>query len=73
MLKDCHGVLDRHKLMLEACEAKSVSQEDYIDLGRAGLGTCLLSGLPDWLVAYSIHLVVTFATCFSFSLEFTTY
>ncbi|XP_029117517.2 histone-lysine N-methyltransferase ATXR3 [Elaeis guineensis] len=57
VLKDCHGVLDRHKLMLEACEAKSVSQEDYIDLGRAGLGTCLLSGLPGWLVAYSAHLV----------------
>ncbi|XP_008793621.3 histone-lysine N-methyltransferase ATXR3-like [Phoenix dactylifera] len=57
VLKDCHGVLDRHKLMLEACEANSVSEEDYIVLGRAGLGTCLLSGLPDWLVAYSAHLV----------------
>ncbi|XP_065013683.1 histone-lysine N-methyltransferase ATXR3-like isoform X1 [Musa acuminata AAA Group] len=57
VLKDCHGVLDRHKLILEACEANFVSQDDYIDLGRAGLGTCLLAGLPDWLVAYSAHLV----------------
>ncbi|RWW20568.1 hypothetical protein GW17_00015319 [Ensete ventricosum] len=61
VLKDCHGVLDRHKLILEACEANFVSQDDYIDLGRAGLGTCLLAGLPDWLVAYSAHLVVIFA------------
>ncbi|KAJ0966069.1 hypothetical protein J5N97_027207 [Dioscorea zingiberensis] len=57
VLKDSHGMLDRHKLMLEACEANSVSQEDYIDLARAGLGTCLLSDLPEWLVAYSAHLV----------------
>ncbi|XP_064946574.1 histone-lysine N-methyltransferase ATXR3-like isoform X2 [Musa acuminata AAA Group] len=57
VLKDCHGVLDRHKLMLEACEANIVSQDDYFELGRAGLGTCLLAGLPDWLVAYSAHLV----------------
>ena len=58
VLKECHGVLDRHKLMLEACEANFVSEEDYIDLGKAGLGTCLLYGLPDWLVAYSARLVV---------------
>uniref|UniRef100_A0A6V7QV50 SET domain-containing protein n=1 Tax=Ananas comosus var. bracteatus TaxID=296719 RepID=A0A6V7QV50_ANACO len=57
ILKEYHGLLDRHKLMLEACEANSVSQEDYIELGKAGLGTCLLAGLPDWLVAYSAHLV----------------
>ncbi|XP_020270405.1 histone-lysine N-methyltransferase ATXR3-like isoform X2 [Asparagus officinalis] len=57
VLKECHGILDRHKLMLEACEANFVSEEDYIDLGKAGLGTCLLSGLPDWLVAYSARLV----------------
>lgn len=60
ILKEYHGLLDRHKLMLEACEANSVSQEDYIELGKAGLGTCLLAGLPDWLVAYSAHLVVDF-------------
>lgn len=57
MLKDCHGLLDRLKLMMEACDANFVSQDDYIDLGRAGLGSCLLDGLPDWLVAYSAHLV----------------
>lgn len=58
VLKECHGVLDRHKLMLEACETNFVSKEDYIDLAKAGLGTCLLSGLPDWLVAYSARLVL---------------
>ncbi|KAG6494485.1 hypothetical protein ZIOFF_049517 [Zingiber officinale] len=57
VLKDCHGVLDRHKLMLEACDSNFVSQDDYVDLGRAGLGPCLLDGLPNWLVAYSAHLV----------------
>lgn len=59
VLKERHGLLDRHKLMLESCEANFVSQEDYIDLGRAGLGTCLLAGLPDWLIAYSARLVRT--------------
>ncbi|XP_072970042.1 histone-lysine N-methyltransferase ATXR3 [Typha angustifolia] len=57
VMKECHGLLDRHKLMLEACEVDTVSRQDYIDLGKAGLGTCLLAGLPDWLIAYSAHLV----------------
>ncbi|XP_068669494.1 histone-lysine N-methyltransferase ATXR3-like isoform X2 [Aristolochia californica] len=57
VLKDSHGILDRHQLLLEACELNSVSEEDLADLGRAGLSTCLLSGLPDWLIAYSARLV----------------
>ncbi|MFS8024584.1 putative [histone H3]-lysine(4) N-trimethyltransferase chromatin remodeling SET family [Helianthus anomalus] len=57
VLKECHGILNRHQLMLEACESNSVSEEDYIELSKAGLGSCLLSGLPDWLVAYSARLV----------------
>ncbi|CAN1232252.1 Histone-lysine N-methyltransferase ATXR3 [Linum perenne] len=57
VLKQWHGVLDRHQLMLEACESNFVSEEDYLDLGRAGLGSCLLGGLPDWVVAYSARLV----------------
>ncbi|PON51932.1 F-box domain containing protein [Trema orientale] len=57
VLKDWHGILDRHHLMLEACETNVVSEEDYLDLGRAGLGSCLLGGLPDWLIAYSARLV----------------
>mgnify|MGYP003703508631 CR=1 FL=1 len=48
MLKEGHGILDRHHLLVEACELNFVSEEDYIDLGRAGLGSCLLGGLPDW-------------------------
>ncbi|KAG9154897.1 hypothetical protein Leryth_015521, partial [Lithospermum erythrorhizon] len=43
--------------MLEACESNSVSDEDLIDLGKAGLGSCLLGGLPDWLISYSARLV----------------
>ncbi|KAL7219013.1 hypothetical protein ACSBR2_012143 [Camellia fascicularis] len=57
VLKDWHGILDRHHLLLEACELNFVSEEDYIDLGRAGLGSCLLGGLPGWLIAYSARLV----------------
>ncbi|KAK9285863.1 hypothetical protein L1049_025064 [Liquidambar formosana] len=57
VLKEWHGMLDRFQLMLEACELNSVSEEDYIELGRAGLGSCLLGGLPDWLIAYSARLV----------------
>ncbi|KAL9259116.1 Histone-lysine N-methyltransferase ATXR3-like protein [Drosera capensis] len=57
VLKEWHGLLDRHRLMLEACELNWVSEEDYIDLSRAGLGSCLLGGLPDWLIAYSARLV----------------
>lgn len=43
--------------MVEACELNSVSEEDYLELGRAGLGSCLLGGLPNWVVAYSARLV----------------
>ncbi|OWM79847.1 hypothetical protein CDL15_Pgr023259 [Punica granatum] len=57
VLKEWHGILDRYQLMVEACETNTVSEEDYYDLGRAGLGSCLLGGLPDWLVAYSARLV----------------
>ncbi|KAG2239188.1 hypothetical protein Bca52824_090048 [Brassica carinata] len=57
VLKEWHGLLDRHRLMLEACLLNSVSEEDYLELGRAGLGSCLLGGLPDWVIAYSAHLV----------------
>lgn len=57
VLEEWHGVLDCHQLMLEACELNSVSEDDYLDLGRAGLGSCLLGGLPDWLVAYSARVV----------------
>ncbi|KAH0902798.1 hypothetical protein HID58_042301 [Brassica napus] len=57
VLKEWHGLLDRHRLMLEACILNSVSEEDYLELGRAGLGSCMLGGLPDWVIAYSAHLV----------------
>lgn len=67
MLTEYHGILDRHRLMLEACELNLVSEEDYIDLCKAGLGSCLLGGLPDWFIAYSARLVCIsslFSLCF---------
>lgn len=67
VLMEFHGVLDRHSLLLQACEANSVSQQDLIDLGRAGLGTCLLAGLPGWLVAYTARLVIIIAVFCSVS------
>ncbi|XP_047313544.1 histone-lysine N-methyltransferase ATXR3 [Impatiens glandulifera] len=57
VLNEWNGILDCHYLMLEACELNIVTEEDYLDLGRAGLGSCLLGGLPDWLVAYAARLV----------------
>lgn len=59
-MKECHGILDRHQLMLEACEINYVTEDDYLDLGRASLGSCLLSGLPDWVIAYSARMVRIF-------------
>lgn len=50
--------------MFEACELNMVSEEDYIDLGRAGLGSCLLGGLPDWLIAYAARLVCIYISCY---------
>ncbi|KAL6552637.1 hypothetical protein OROHE_008001 [Orobanche hederae] len=44
VLQEQHGLIDRIHLLLEACELNSVSEEDYIDLGKAGLGSCLLGG-----------------------------
>ncbi|CAM8985479.1 unnamed protein product [Rhodiola kirilowii] len=57
VLEEWHGILDRHKLIIQACELNSVSEKDYIVLGKAGLGSCLLAGLPDWLIAYTARLV----------------
>ena len=51
VLKDCSGILNRHQSMLEACELTSVSEDDYIDVGKAEPGSCLLGGLPNWLIA----------------------
>lgn len=57
VLKEFHGLLHRHQLLLEACTANSVTEEDISDLRSAGLGTCLLSGLPNWAVAFSARVV----------------
>lgn len=65
VLKDWHGIVDRHHLMLEACELNSVSEKDYFDLEMAGLGKCLLEGLPDWAIAYTARLVCSLLLRFS--------
>ncbi|XP_051124963.1 histone-lysine N-methyltransferase ATXR3-like isoform X2 [Andrographis paniculata] len=57
VLKKRHGLLNRCSLLLEACKLNSVSKEDFTELGKAGLGCCLLGGLPAWLIAYSARLV----------------
>uniref|UniRef100_A0A7N2KUC6 ATXR3 C-terminal domain-containing protein n=1 Tax=Quercus lobata TaxID=97700 RepID=A0A7N2KUC6_QUELO len=56
VLDEWHRILNCHQLMLKACKLNLVSKENYLDLGRAGLGSCLLVGLPDWVVAYSACL-----------------
>lgn len=57
VLKEFHGLLHRNQLLLEACTTNSVTEEDMRDLHSAGLGTCLLSGLPNWAVAFSARVV----------------
>ena len=64
VLKECHGILDRHQLMLEACELNSVSEDDCINVGKAEPDSCLLGGLSNWLIAYSTYLVYICATYF---------
>eukprot|EP01018_Ginkgo_biloba_P011217 Gb_22849 [translate_table: standard] len=57
VLKECHGLLNRHDILLEACTVNSVTQEDSRVLSSAGLAKCVLSELPDWAIAYSAHVV----------------
>ncbi|KAF5945396.1 hypothetical protein HYC85_015624 [Camellia sinensis] len=49
VLKDWHGLLDRHHLLLGACELNFVSEEDYIDLGRAGFGKLFTWGIAGFI------------------------
>ncbi|CAM6122763.1 unnamed protein product [Calypogeia fissa] len=52
-----HGLLDRHRLLLDSCSATSVTEEGLQEMRQAGLGTCLLSGLPPWVLKYAAGLV----------------
>lgn len=57
MLKEWYGLLDKYCLLLEVCELNWVFEEDYIELGKVGLGSCLFGGLFDWLIVYLVRLV----------------
>jgi hypothetical protein len=57
VLKEYHGLLDRHNLLLQACTSGHVTQRESEDLKQAGLGTCLLHGLPDWVIKYAAGVV----------------
>ncbi|CAK9199570.1 unnamed protein product [Sphagnum troendelagicum] len=57
VLKEYHGLLDRHNLLLQACTSGRVTQRESEDLKQAGLGTCLLHGLPDWVIKYAAGVV----------------
>jgi hypothetical protein len=57
VLKEYHGLLDRHNLLLQACTSGRVTQRESEDLKQAGLATCLLHGLPDWVIKYAAGVV----------------
>lgn len=57
VMKDCHGILHRHDLLLQACISSHTSREDWDDLRKAGVGSCLLEGLPDWTIRYAAGVV----------------
>ncbi|BBN01324.1 [histone H3]-lysine4 N-trimethyltransferase ATXR3 [Marchantia polymorpha subsp. ruderalis] len=52
-----HGLLDRHRLLLNACSPAPITNEEIEEMRQAGLGSCVLSGLPTWAVKYAARLV----------------
>uniref|UniRef100_A0A7I4A821 CCHC-type domain-containing protein n=1 Tax=Physcomitrium patens TaxID=3218 RepID=A0A7I4A821_PHYPA len=57
VLKEYHGILDRHNLLLQACTSGAVTFREQEDLKQAGLGPCLLDGLPQWVIKYAAGIV----------------
>ncbi|KAJ7518910.1 hypothetical protein O6H91_20G014700 [Diphasiastrum complanatum] len=57
VMKRCHGLLDRHHMLLEACGDGEVTQHEWNEMKQAGVGTCMLSGLPNWAIKYTARLV----------------
>ncbi|EFJ04494.1 hypothetical protein SELMODRAFT_432361 [Selaginella moellendorffii] len=57
VIKERHGLLDRHVLLLEACCEGPVTRLELEEMRQAGVGSCLLDGLPDWLLKYTARLV----------------
>ena len=56
-MKADHGVLHRHDLLLQACTANLATKADWDVLRQAGLGSCLLDGLPEWTIKYAAGVV----------------
>lgn len=56
-MKEDHSLLHRHDLLLHACTAGTVTADDWDVLKQAGLGSCLLHGLPQWTVKYAAGVV----------------
>ena len=63
-MKADHGVLHRHDLLLQACTANLATKADWDVLRQAGLGSCLLDGLPEWTIKYAAGVVYAFASFF---------
>lgn len=57
VLKEHHGILDRHNLLLQACTSGAVTFREQEDLKKAGLGPSLLDGLPNWVIKYAAGIV----------------
>lgn len=57
VLKECHGILDRHNLLLQACTSGAVTFREQEELKQAGLGPSLLDGLPQWVIKYAAGIV----------------
>ena len=57
VLKEYHGILDRHNLLLQACTSGAVTFREQDDLKQAGLGPSLLDGLPQWVIKYAAGIV----------------
>ncbi|KAG0624404.1 hypothetical protein M758_3G245200 [Ceratodon purpureus] len=57
VLKEYHGILDRHNLLLQACTSGAVTFREQDELKQAGLGPSLLDGLPQWVIKYAAGIV----------------
>lgn len=57
VLKEYHGILDRHNLLLQACTSGAVTAREMDELKQAGLGACVLDGLPHWVIKYAAGIV----------------
>jgi hypothetical protein len=57
VMNKIHGVLDRHHLLLRACQDPTLDAQDRANLERAGFRSSLLEGLPPWAVKYAAQVV----------------